>query len=207
MVIRPAPLVALVALLGPLSFAESEVGFLRQPAFESLCQDFTHYLQNPCACWEDHLSSPTRALSSYAGHHVRVVGYRDFLECEIFVVAAIEDVPPACPAEPEGLLLRDARQTWLEWGEVPCSTRFDVIRGDVSELRQIDSIVDLGPVTCLLEDHPGTSTNRTPDATVPPAGTAFFYVVRPALGFYEARVYGVSSEDSERQPFSGDCAR
>jgi hypothetical protein len=79
----------------------------------------------------------------------------------------------------------------------------DVIRGEVSEIRQLAGNVDLGPTVCLAADSGG---GVIPDGGDPPPGEAYFYLARftNADGFQLS--YGRSFPIGHRRiDFSNGC--
>jgi subtilisin family serine protease len=88
----------------------------------------------------------------------------------------------------------------------PVAASYDMIRGDVAQLAEAAPGVALGAVTCLLDDAAEPDLLGREDAAVPPAGRAFFYLVRPN-GAPGAGEYGGSSRHRDRRPAAGDCAR
>jgi hypothetical protein len=78
----------------------------------------------------------------------------------------------------------------------------DVVRGDVSGLRQLSGNVDLGPTTCVVADGAGGSVPTVEDPTL---GEAFFYIARfrGASGFDLS--YGRSSLGFRRVDFDNSC--
>ncbi|HEU4401387.1 MAG TPA: hypothetical protein VFT43_04715 [Candidatus Polarisedimenticolia bacterium] len=94
--------------------------------------------------------------------------------------------------------------TVLRWNFLGSGVLYDAIRGATKALRSIGGLTDLGVVTCLENDSTDLTTRGLADASLPPTGEAFFYLVRqnPAgsgLG------YGSSSAHEPRLPASGDC--
>ncbi len=108
--------------------------------------------------------------------------------------------PRACQVDLR--LARAGAETRLEWEPVFRADSYDVIRGDVSQLRP-GADVDLGPVACLAR----TSVDSTArDSSLPEPGTAFFYLVR----YRRVRTiseYGWSSADLVRDATRGDCLK
>ena len=89
----------------------------------------------------------------------------------------------------------------LTWEPVFRAESYDVIRGQLAQIRPAGDSVDLGPVTCLAEDTPGTASSDPED---PGPGSAFFYLVRYHHGLTTSE-YGWSSSDEPERPGSGDC--
>jgi hypothetical protein len=94
--------------------------------------------------------------------------------------------------------------TVVRWNFLGSGVTYDVIRGAVSALHAVGGLVDLGVVTCIENDSTDLTTRGLADAAVPPAGQAFFYLVRQnprgsGLG------YGFSSAHDTRVAAAGDC--
>jgi len=93
--------------------------------------------------------------------------------------------------------------TVVRWNFLGSGVTYDVIRGAVSALHAVGGLVDLGVVTCIENDSTDLTTRGLPDAAVPPAGQALFYLVRQnprgsGLG------YGFSSAHDTRVAAAGD---
>jgi hypothetical protein len=98
----------------------------------------------------------------------------------------------------------DAAATIVRWDFLGSGVVYDVIRGDVSALRSVGGLTDLGVVTCIENDSTDLTTRGLADTSAPSPGASYFYLVRqnPAgtgLG------YGMSSAHEPRLPASGDC--
>jgi hypothetical protein len=92
-------------------------------------------------------------------------------------------------------------QTYIRWGVV-AGGAYDVIRGLIRSVRQTATSFDLGSVTCLANDlaDPGVST----DASAPPVGDAFFYLVRATIEGTPGS-YTVATNGKPGVPAGGDC--
>jgi len=102
------------------------------------------------------------------------------------------------------LEVADPSPTVVRWNFLGTGITYDVIRGSVGSLHAAGGLVDLGVVACIENDSTDLTTRGLGDATAPPAGSAFFYLVRqnPAgsgLG------YGFSSAHDRRVAAAGDC--
>jgi len=102
------------------------------------------------------------------------------------------------------LEVADPSPTVVRWNFLGTGITYDVIRGSVGSLHASGGLVDLGVVACLENDSTDLTTRGLGDAATPPAGAAFFYLVRqnPAgsgLG------YGFSSAHDRRVAAAGDC--
>ena len=101
----------------------------------------------------------------------------------------------------------DPVATYFQWVDpLPGGslTLHDLARGNLTNLSGNASAVSLGPLTCIENDSPDTSSQSHPDTQVPAPGTAFFYVVR----FQEGPVvgpWGFGSGGGERAG-TGGCA-
>jgi hypothetical protein len=97
--------------------------------------------------------------------------------------------------------------TLVSWDVEPRPRRYDVIRGDVDNLRSGGpGVVDLGPVVCLENDSPDADTAGFEDPVTPASGQALFFVRRGTQGLGDrAGSYGRGSDGSERIPGAGDC--
>jgi len=116
---------------------------------------------------------------------VSVAGSDVGVECTIIGVQSLALVPPpSCPFEVRGLFVFDSTSTYLRWTTTPCASSYDIVRGTLPGPAASGGLVNLGTVTCLVNDlvlpfGPDPTTYNGPrDGDVPPAGEAFFYVVR-----------------------------
>lgn len=99
-----------------------------------------------------------------------------------------------------------AAPTLLRWTAESGPVRYDVIRGDVADLRILGDQVDLGPVLCLENDSPDNETVGFEDVEEPIPGQVFFFLYRGSQGLLDGPgSYGDSSDDRQRIPASGDC--
>jgi len=102
------------------------------------------------------------------------------------------------------LEVADPSPTVVRWNFLGTGVTYDVIRGGVGALHAMGGLVDLGLVTCIENDSTDLTTRGLADAVAPPAGQAFFYLVRqnpPGSGLG----YGFSSAHDTRLPAAGDC--
>jgi len=82
----------------------------------------------------------------------------------------------------------DSAATYFEWDPTPggTGTVYDLVRGDLANLSENASVVDLGPLTCIENDSDDESSDTFPDTETPVPNTVFFYLVRfeegPATG-------------------------
>jgi hypothetical protein len=91
----------------------------------------------------------------------------------------------------------------LSWQATPGATAgsYDVVRGNLAELSAGAGSVHLGALTCIEENSPDLASS---DATIPPVGGGFFYLVRFELGF-SVGPWGFGSGGDERTG-SGGCS-
>jgi len=102
------------------------------------------------------------------------------------------------------LTAESGSRTLLRWGIVPGGS-YDVIRGLVRSVTQGPSTFNLGPVTCMANDILENDTASVPDATNPPLGDAFFYLVRAAVGGVPGNYTVASPSGKAGVPSSGGC--
>jgi subtilisin family serine protease len=125
---------------------------------------------------------------------------RELMGAGVLDLATIATVTPTLPGSLH--VHEDAAGTEVEAEPVEGAGLYDVGRGLVSELRVSGGHVDLGTVTCLADDVP---TPRVADPAHPPAGDAFFYVVRDDSFETESGAWGTYADGMERIASSGDC--
>jgi hypothetical protein len=100
-----------------------------------------------------------------------------------------------------------ATPTAVTWDPDPAGVRYDVIRGDRTELGpEVAGSIDLGPVLCLENNSPDTDISGFEDATPPPAGKTWFYLSRGSQGISNPGIYGRGTSGAVRTAGSGDCA-
>lgn len=113
-------------------------------------------------------------------------------------------VPHDQGSGPEPLLLRlepTGRENALRifWPAVPEALSYDIIRGDIARLRFGGGRVELGPVQVIAAAAAATSIEETHDATAPPQGGGWFYLIQ-----YRTRRgpsgYGTESAPGPRVP-------
>jgi len=90
------------------------------------------------------------------------------------------------------------------WQPVEGATAYDVIRGSIASLSLTGNTVGLGPVTCIANNIPTTSTASLPDTDLPPPGQGFFYLMRPVNGSVHPD-YRDQGADLDHIPGPGDC--
>src|SRR5262249_35434351 len=95
--------------------------------------------------------------------------------------------------------------TEADWADPGGAVSWDVIRGQIDFIVESGTGVDLGPVTCIEDDSPDTTTAPDHlDAQIPPAGKAFFYLVRTRT-LLDPGTYGHSTLGHKETPSNGDC--
>ncbi len=114
---------------------------------------------------------------------------------------------PALVADPylNLKMKQTASGTEADWSDPGGAVSFDVIRGQLSFIQKGATALDLGPVICLENDSPDSTTGPDHlDAANPPAGGVFFYLVRTrtSLG---AGTYGHTTLGLAQVPSGGDC--
>jgi hypothetical protein len=109
--------------------------------------------------------------------------------------------------EPLSFVMESARDTTLIWGPVEGARHYDVIRGDLANLRSDGSSVDLGQVVCIAPGTTATATIGYEDTAIPEPGEVFFYAVQYNDG-REDSSYGSESAGRPRVVKSnkGDCS-
>jgi len=108
-------------------------------------------------------------------------------------------------AEPLVLQVQETAQgTTLSWDPVSGAVSYDVVRGNVASLREIDSMIDLGPVTCILGDVSVPSSAGHEDRDAPALGEAYFYLVSYD-DVWGSSGYGSVSAFKPRIVASGGC--
>lgn len=124
---------------------------------------------------------------------------------------ALVTVPHDLGQGPEPLALRlepGGRQgeARLYWTGVPGATGYDLLQGNVGELRILDGHIDLGTVQVLGRGLTGTALVEEGLRTAPRPGRAFFYVMQWREG-ERASGYGTESAPLPRRPEScgGGC--
>jgi hypothetical protein len=120
--------------------------------------------------------------------------------------AALVNVPHdlADVVEPLDLHIDGAHSTSVAWGAVQGAVYYDVIRGDLENLRIEGSNVNLGMVSCIARRLTATTTAGHEDTAIPEPGKAFFYAVQFNDGI-ENSSYGSESVGRARVVESGNC--
>jgi Tol biopolymer transport system component len=98
-----------------------------------------------------------------------------------------------------------AAPTTVTFEPEPGLVSYDVIRGDLANLRNAGSTVDLGAVACIENDSGDTTTVGYPDVVTPSPGQGFFYIFRGSMSIATGPgSYGTGTA-GERVAGSGDC--
>jgi Tol biopolymer transport system component len=98
-----------------------------------------------------------------------------------------------------------AAPTTVTFEPEPGLIRYDVIRGDLANLHNAGSTVDLGAVACIENDSGDTTTVGYPDVVTPLPGQGFFYVFRGSMSIATGPgSYGTGTAGG-RVAGSGDC--
>jgi len=95
--------------------------------------------------------------------------------------------------------------TRIVWPLVPGATHYDVIRGQVWNMRRYPDRIKLGTVACVRNNVAGGSGTGWLEVASPAPGQMFFYAVRQE-GAVQG-IYGIGSDVVPRLPDSGDCER
>ena len=98
---------------------------------------------------------------------------------------------------------RASAGTVLSWAPVPGALYYNVIRGRLSDVVRSPAFINLGSVTCIESHSLDTTTAGREDATQPPPGEAFFYLVEYNDGMTSS--YGSESAGLPHVPASGAC--
>jgi hypothetical protein len=108
--------------------------------------------------------------------------------------------------EPLNLAVREtAAGTVVEWNEVPGAFFYNLVRGEVKNLRDAGDHYDLGPLACLAGGTTATNILGAEDTGLPPIGEAFFYLIEYNDGL--ASSYGTANAAKPRlaPPGPGNC--
>jgi len=95
--------------------------------------------------------------------------------------------------------------TVAEWSEVPGALFYNVVRGEMNNLRETDEFIHLGQLTCIASTTTQLSTVGSEDPELPPVGEAFFYLVEYNDGLESG--FGTESAAKPRfaPPGQGNC--
>jgi N-acetylneuraminic acid mutarotase len=124
---------------------------------------------------------------------------------------AVVAVPHDQGQGPEPLLMRleldgTPGMVRLYWPATPGAMGYDVISGDLSQVRVENGTLRLGDVRVLARGTTVTSLSEDAASIMPPMGTAFFYLIQPRLD-RGGMGYGTESAPWPRLPASceGGC--
>jgi hypothetical protein len=110
-------------------------------------------------------------------------------------------VPHDLGGSVEPLMLKASQEqagTVLAWEDVPGSSLYDVVRGELANLRELSGSFRLGPLTCITSGATETSTAGLEDPELPPVGQGFFYLA----GYNnDGRYSGYGTESAAKERF------
>lgn len=108
--------------------------------------------------------------------------------------------------EPIFLRVENKDATVVLWDPVPGAVHYDIVRGDLKNLRIEGSDVNLGSVVCLERESPDASTVGNEDRVRPAPGQGFFYLVQFYDGIQDSS-YGSENVGRARivPKNGGDC--
>ena len=86
--------------------------------------------------------------------------------------------------------------TALDWSEVGGAFQYDVVRGDLRAIKNLNGTYHLGSLTCIAAGTSQISTAGQEDATQPALGKGFFYLAAYDDGSWSG--YGTESAAKER---------
>lgn len=98
--------------------------------------------------------------------------------CDIAAMTSDDDNANMVPDECEGLTLTLDR-TDLLWTSLPGAIGYDVVQGDLTDLRSFTGDFGLATDACTVNNHAGTTQ---PHGADPTAGNGYWYLVRAVLG-------------------------
>jgi hypothetical protein len=119
---------------------------------------------------------------------------------------AIVDVPhdQGGVTEPVGVSLEEnGNGTLVEWAKIPGANSYNVIRGSLANIRNLEPAYDLGTVTCIEANSGNESTAGDEDGDQPGPGEVFFYLV--AYNDGQNSSYSTESAAKPRLPRVGNC--
>ncbi len=93
--------------------------------------------------------------------------------------------------------------TYLIWDRVEGALYYNILRGNLSDLQETESTIDLGQVMCIELRSTDLSTQGWEDTDVPEVGEAFFYLVEYDDGSRSS--YGTESAPKPRVVTSQGC--
>jgi hypothetical protein len=96
-----------------------------------------------------------------------------------------------------------ANGTLVRWSGTEDAIYYNVVRGNLAKIRETDSAIDLGAVTCIELRSLDVDTSGKEDATIPAPGRVWFYLVESNNGW--ASSYGTAGVGKPRVATSGAC--
>ena len=121
-------------------------------------------------------------------------------------VAGYVDVPhdQGGVTDPIGIQINQSSNgLWVSWSPVEGAHHYSVIRGDMSNIVERDSQIELGPVVCVEAYSDDGTTQGFEDRDSPDPGQGFFYLVEYFDGTESS--YGTESALKPRIPGAGEC--
>ena len=107
-------------------------------------------------------------------------------------------IPVSLGLEPDGT----QGMAHLYWNTVSGAETYDVIRGELSQVKAQDGVIWLGPVHVMASGQSGTSYSEDSSAALPSAGQVFFLIqYRTGL---TASGWGTESSPLPAEPTSCD---
>jgi hypothetical protein len=99
-------------------------------------------------------------------------GNQSFQAANVFVPIHLAGGP-----DPLSLSVSDDREaSRIDWNEVDGAVHYNVVRGDIGNLEESADAIRTGPLACLAARVP-PGIGQVTDASAPPLGNAFFYLV------------------------------
>lgn len=91
-------------------------------------------------------------------------------------------------------------------GNIEEAVHYDIIRGDLANIKEEVSSIDLGPVICIESKSTDTTTEGNQDSEMPKPGQVFFYLVQYNNGVDDSS-YGTESANKPQvvQEGNGNC--
>lgn len=123
--------------------------------------------------------------------------------------SAVVTVPHDQGQGPEPLLMRleplstTSKAQRIFWPALHDATGYDVIRGTLSQVRRVNGVTNLGPVSVLTRNTALTTVSEPMTAPTPPVGEAYFYLVQQRTPDRGASGWGSEPAPWPRTP--GSC--
>jgi hypothetical protein len=97
--------------------------------------------------------------------------------------------------------------TRVNWDFVPGHVRYDVVRGDLANLRLGAEVIDLVEIRCVENGSPDADTAGDDGSDAPVPGQGFFHVMRGSMGCNDGPdSWGSGANGWERQAGPGFCS-